>query len=66
MQGHWDAAAEQSHAEEWQAEIERAVEVYLKTPPQPPESIFDHLHAVLPTALAAQRDAMLQEAARRG
>ena len=35
-----------------------AVEAYLATPPQPAESMFDHLYAELPPELAAQRAAL--------
>jgi len=43
------------------AEVERASESYLAQLPQPPEAIFDSLHAELPAALAAQRAEMLAE-----
>jgi pyruvate dehydrogenase E1 component alpha subunit len=64
--GHWDATAEQALVKECEEEVERAVEAYLATPPQPAESIFDYLYAELPDALAPQREAMLREASRRG
>jgi hypothetical protein len=44
------------------AEIDAAVERYLATPPQPPESMFDHLYATLPPALAEQRAALIRDA----
>jgi len=47
-------------------EIEREVEAYLAEPPQPPSAIFDYLHARLPSALSAQREACIEEAERRG
>ncbi len=39
-------------------EVELAVKAYLETPPQPATSMFDHLFARLPTALARQRAAL--------
>jgi pyruvate dehydrogenase E1 component alpha subunit len=40
-------------------EVDEAIEAYEALPPQPPASIFDHLFATLPPALAAQREALL-------
>lgn len=40
------------------ARVEQAVAEYLAAPSRPPESMFDHLFAVLPTALEAERDAL--------
>jgi 2-oxoisovalerate dehydrogenase E1 component alpha subunit len=37
------------------AEIDRAAETYLATPPQPVAAMFDHLFATLPASLADQR-----------
>lgn len=54
-------ALEQSCREE----MEREVVAYLAEPPQPPGSIFDSLYERLPRALAVQRSACLEEAARR-
>ena len=44
-------------------EVDAAVDAYLALPPQAPESIFEHLFATLPPALAAQREALLAAAA---
>jgi pyruvate dehydrogenase E1 component alpha subunit len=38
--------------------IEKEVARYLDMPPQPPQSMFDHLYAVLPEQLVAQRAAV--------
>ena len=56
--GGWDSAREQALLEACSTEIEAAAEAYLATPPQPPESMFDHLHETLPEAFASQRDQM--------
>ncbi len=46
--------------------IVNAAETYLAMAPQPPSALFDHLHASLPDALAAQRDILLRESDRHG
>lgn len=48
------------------AEIDRAVEAYLATRPQPIEAIFDYMYAALPADLVAQRAAAIEDQRRRG
>ena len=51
----WSKAEEEALAAECHQRIEAAVERYLATEPRRPETMFDHLYAVLPEAQAAQR-----------
>jgi len=39
--------------------VDEAVQEYINTPPQPPESMFDYLYAELPRAYKAQRDELV-------
>ncbi len=55
----WTDEQEKALLEECNALIEQAADAYLATPPQPPETMFDHLYAELPVEIAAQREAML-------
>ena len=52
--GHWAKEDEDRLLAEVNAEVEAAAEAYLSTPPRAPASMFDHLYAELPPALAAQ------------
>jgi 2-oxoisovalerate dehydrogenase E1 component alpha subunit len=52
----WGKPDEEQLAAECQARVEAAVEHYLATGPRPPEAMFDHLYAQLPSTYAAQRD----------
>lgn len=58
----WDRTREETVIRDATGAIDAAVETYLATPPQPAESMFDHLYATLPDELEAQRAAL----ARRG
>jgi 2-oxoisovalerate dehydrogenase E1 component alpha subunit len=51
----WTKKAEEELIDELNAEIDAAVERYLAIPPEPPESMFDHLYAQLPAAYTEQR-----------
>jgi pyruvate dehydrogenase E1 component alpha subunit len=51
----WTKEKEEQLASECQQAVEAAVERYLATPPRAPATMFDHLYARLPEALAAQR-----------
>lgn len=53
--GAWDEEQEQSLQMELAQQVEEAVQKYLDTPPQPPESMFDDLYESLPSALREQR-----------
>lgn len=54
-QGVWNRDDEEQALARAAAEIERAAEAYLATPPQPISAMFDHMFAELPHSLAAQR-----------
>ena len=60
--GRWTKADEEALIEACAEEVEAATAAYLATPPQPPESLFDHLYAELPEDLAAQRAFLTAEA----
>jgi 2-oxoisovalerate dehydrogenase E1 component alpha subunit len=53
--GAWTKNAEERLIDEINADIDAAVERYLAIPPEPPESMFDHLYAQLPGAYTEQR-----------
>ena len=53
--GWWSKSDEESLITEAKETIERAVEAYLATPPQPPTAIFDSLYETLPASLFRQR-----------
>lgn len=54
----WTKEEEEALIEGCAAEVERAAQAYLATPPQAPASIFEYLFAELPAALEPQRDAV--------
>lgn len=60
--GVWDEAREQGLAATVEQEIEAAVELYLATPAEPPEAMFDHMFATLPPSLLKQRQAVQTDA----
>jgi pyruvate dehydrogenase E1 component alpha subunit len=51
----WSKAEEEAITGECERRVDAAIERYLATTPRPPESIFDHLYARLPSVYAAQR-----------
>jgi pyruvate dehydrogenase E1 component alpha subunit len=51
----WNKSDEERLVTECQKRVEAAVELYLATPPRPPETMFEHLYAQLPKVYAAQR-----------
>ena len=53
--GWWSKSDEESLITEAKETIDRAVEAYLATPPQPPTAIFDSLYETLPVSLFRQR-----------
>jgi len=57
--GCWSESDEQELLASCRDEVEKAVNRYLSTPPQPPESLFDYLYESLPAALEEQRDAVI-------
>lgn len=54
--GVWSDAQEAELTESLSAEVEKAVQMFLATPVQPVESMFDHLYGELPPALDPQRE----------
>ncbi len=54
-QGFWNEEREQALNIACAQEVEKAVDDYLSTPPQPPESMFDYMFETLPHDLALQR-----------
>ncbi len=61
--GVWDEAREQDLLASVEQEIEAAVERYLTMSAEPPEAMFDHLFAALPSSLSSQRQAVHADAA---
>jgi 2-oxoisovalerate dehydrogenase E1 component alpha subunit len=51
----WSKADEESIATECEQRVDAAIEHYLASEPRPPQSMFDHLYAELPTVYVAQR-----------
>lgn len=62
----WTKEEEETLIAACAAEVERAVEEYLATPPQPVEAMFDYLYAALPADVAAQRAAAVMSSRERG
>lgn len=60
-EGLWSAGQEAALEQEQQKQIDAAVADYLATPPPAPTDMFDHLFAVLPEELQAQRDAVQEK-----
>nr|WP_298116256.1 pyruvate dehydrogenase (acetyl-transferring) E1 component subunit alpha [uncultured Pseudomonas sp.] len=63
-QGIWDERREQALIGECQAEVQRAVEAFDNAGTQPAESVLDYVYAKWPTALAEQREMLLERVAR--
>jgi 2-oxoisovalerate dehydrogenase E1 component alpha subunit len=59
--GAWSDADEERLTAELDAQVEHAVKEYLATGAPAPESMFEHLFAQLPSALAPQRDELRAE-----
>lgn len=55
QQGVWSKEDEEALIKGCAERVNEAVAAYQATPPQPPEAMFDYLHAALPAALAPQR-----------
>jgi 2-oxoisovalerate dehydrogenase E1 component alpha subunit len=51
----WSKADEEKITTECEQKVTAAIEHYLATGPRPPETMFDHLYARLPSAYAGQR-----------
>ena len=54
--GAWDDKKETAWQKKCVSQVDEAVEEYLNTPKNTPESMFDHLYAELPEALEEQRE----------
>ena len=59
QQSYWSETDENLLQEQALAEVEIAVDEYLNTPAQPPETMFDYLYATLPDTLAQQRQSVI-------
>ena len=59
--GYWSDKDEEKLVARCQGEIESAVDEYLDTPAQVPESMFDYLYATLPDNLVQQRDSVMRK-----
>ena len=57
----WDDDAEARLLSECDDAVNEAVAAYEARSPEPPEAMFDHLHDVLPAALATQRHAVAHD-----
>jgi len=57
-QGYWDEQKEKSLQDTCTVKVDAAVEIYLKTPPQNIDAIFDYMYAELPTDLKRQKDSL--------
>jgi 2-oxoisovalerate dehydrogenase E1 component alpha subunit len=57
--GMWGKGDEEGLLAEVSAEVDKAAETYLATPPQGPATIFDFTYKTLPKDLVEQRDAAL-------
>ncbi len=58
----WDKAQEDGLLAECRQQVEQAADQYLAMQPQSPETMFDHLYAVLPQSLVEQRAMVLAAA----
>lgn len=54
--GYWSESEEKALHEEMKNQVEAEVEIYLNTPKQPPESMFDFLYKECPDAYQHQRE----------
>jgi len=52
--GYWDESRERQCLDDAQQQVQRAVDEYLSTPPEPVESLFDYLYAERPEQLREQ------------
>lgn len=57
--GDWNDADEAKLLDECTSQVEEGVKGYLEVPAQAPQTMFDYLYASLPSALEAQRQAVL-------
>ena len=57
-QGFWDDKQDQTLQQECAQAVDAAVDIYLNTPAQPVESIFDYMYESLPHDLAQQRQSI--------
>ena len=57
----WSKADEEKIASECEQRVDAAIERYLTTTPRPPESMFDHLYARLPSVYSSQRQELAEQ-----
>ncbi|TBW57921.1 thiamine pyrophosphate-dependent dehydrogenase E1 component subunit alpha [Marinobacter halodurans] len=65
-QGLWDSDREQALQVSCRNQVDKAVEAYLATGPQPPTAMFDHLFETLPAALAGQYERLQRREVKHG
>lgn len=65
-QGAWSRAQEEALLQSCSEQIRAATQAYLAHPPPQPAQMFDHLHSVLPTAWAWQREEVLNKSSNDG
>ena len=56
----WSQEQEEALLSDCAVQVDAAVEAYMATPPEPPEAMFDHLYAKLPSELKTQRQAVVR------
>ena len=61
QRGYWSDKDEEALIARCQDEIESAVNEYLNTPAQTPESMFDYLYATLPDSMVQQHDSVMRK-----
>ncbi len=59
--GYWSDKDEEKLITKCKGEVESAVDEYLHTPDQAPESMFDYLYETLPSSMEQQRDAVMRK-----
>lgn len=64
--GVWSKEDEERLLAECSAQVQQAVDAYLKLPAPAPETMFDCLYAALPASLASQRQELLRWSRRHG
>lgn len=65
-QGVWDEGREQALISECQVLVQKSVDIFENAGIQAPESVIDHVYAKWPSALAEQREWLLERVARHG
>ena len=64
--GAWSDEDEANLTAECESQVQTEVDAYLATTLEPPQALFDHLYAELPSALQEQRQFLIDEDAKHG